>query len=282
MHPSREIGDARDEDDLALLVVASTPERTRQSSFPPETIAEEISDMASKPTSSTGTPQSNTPARAQNVTKFQQISEAELEAHLQVFRYGVFDLTDAIRPSIELEIVPKQGFRHDTYIDPTSKAKVPVVMAAASRERLFDLFIDMIHTLGPVVDVVLETSHYRQSSGHQDFYREHIDMPVLKSILYDFETMLLNDGCTGIAVLNPQRQQEVQFDEHKMVIAYGSPLESFERVLISHDVYIDEQMRFLTEAEHVHSSSDAYYQQFQSLCMRLGMENEHDADGEFA
>lgn len=238
--------------------------------------------MASKPTSSTGNAQANTPARPQNVTKFQQISEEQLEAHLEIFRYGVFELTDAIRPSIELEVVPKQGFRHDMYVDPTSKAKVPVIMASASRERLFDLFIDMVGTLGPVVDVVLETSHYRQSGGHEDFYREHIDMPVLKSILYDFESMLLNDGCTGIAVLNPQRQQEVQFDEHKMIIAYGSPLESYERVLISHDVYCDDEMRFITEAEHVHSSSDALYTQFESLCMRLGMDTEESDGCEFA
>lgn len=239
--------------------------------------------MGSNQSSQTSNVSTNAARGTQTPTKFQQISEDQLEAHMEVFRYGTFDLTDAIRPSIELSILPRQGFRHDTYIDPSSKNKVPVIMAAASRERLFDLFIDMIHTLGPVVDVVLETSHYRNSGGHDDFYREHIDMPVLKSILYDFESMLLNDGCTGIAVLNPQRQQEVQFDEHKMIIAYGSPLESFERVLISHDVYCEDDIRFLTEAEHVHSSSDSLYSQFESLCMRLGMDSDkEDEDAEYA
>ena len=234
--------------------------------------------MGSKPGSQTSSAPTTSSMRAPNVTKFQQVTEDQLEAHMGVFRYGTFDLTDAIRPSIELEILPRQGFRHDVYVDPTSKNKVPVVMAAASGERLFDLFLDMIGTLGPVVDVVLETSHYRPNGGHEDFYREHIDMPVLKSILYDYEHMLLNDGCTGIAVLNPQRQQEVQFDEHKMIIAYGSPLESFERVLISHDVYCEDGLRFLTEAEHVHSSSDALYCEFETLCMRLGMESETAGD----
>ncbi|MEZ6133541.1 MAG: hypothetical protein R3C53_01395 [Pirellulaceae bacterium] len=213
------------------------------------------------------------------LTSFGALTDEQLEAHLQVSCYGVFELTDAIRPSIDLQVVPRQGFRHDTYVDPTSNTKVPVIMASATRERLFDLFIDMIDTLGPVVDVVLETSHYH-TGGHQDFYREHIDLPVLKSILYDFEEMLLNDGCTGIAVLNPKRQQEVQFDEHKMIIAYGSPLEYFERVMIEHDVYVDEDIRFLTEAEHVHTSSDKMYDQFQTLAMRLGMENDEDGDME--
>lgn len=193
---------------------------------------------------------------------------------MQIASYGPFELTDAIRPSVDLKVIPKQGFRHEVYVDPNSDAKVPVVMAAATRRGLFDLFIDMIDTLGPSVDIVLETSHYH-TGGHDDFYREHIDMPVLKSILYDYEEMLLNDGCTGVAVLNPLRQQEVQFDEHKMLIAYGSPLESYERVLIEHDVYEDEGIRFITEAEHVHSSSDEMYKQFQTLCMRLGMEAEN-------
>jgi hypothetical protein len=68
-----------------------------------------------------------------------------------------------------------------------------------------------------------------------------------------------------------------------MIIAYGSPLENFERVLISHDVYCETGLRFLTEAEHVHSSSEALYSEFQTLRMRLGMEAETSGeDAEYA
>jgi hypothetical protein len=213
------------------------------------------------------------------LTTFGSVSDDQLEAHLKIAQYGVFELTEAIRPSIDLQVVPRQGFRHDVYVDSASKIKVPVIMASATRSRLFDLFIDMIDTLGPVVDVVLETSHYHHG-GHEDFYREQIDMPVLKSVLMDFEELLMDDGCTGIAVLNPKRQQEVQFDEHKLIIAYGSPLEPYERTLISHDVYIDDDIRFITEAEHVHTSSEKMFDQFQTLAMRLGMES--DDEGQFA
>ena len=154
-------------------------------------------------------------------------------------------------------------------------------MAAASRERLFDLLIDMLSCLGGTVDVVLETSHYGDTGEHQDLYREHMDLPVLKSTLYDFEEMLLNDGCTGLAVLNLCKQQEIQFDEHKMLICYGSPLEVFERVLIKHDVYPDEGIRFITEAEHVHSSSDSFVRQFGQLQSRLGIDAGSDEDLSF-
>lgn len=206
------------------------------------------------------------------MSSFETLTTDQLEAHMEVAQYGVFELTEAVRPSFDLKVVPKQGFRHDAYVDPKSGSKIPVVMAAASRQRLFDLFIELVDHLGECVDVVLETSHDGDRDGHQDLYREHIDLPVLKSILYDFEEFLLNDGCTGIAVLNPQRKQEVQFDEHKILICYGAPLEKFERTLISGDVYPDEEMNFITEAEHIHSSSDKYAKQFDQLAMRLGME----------
>jgi hypothetical protein len=168
--------------------------------------------------------------------------------------------------------VPKQGYRHDFYLDEESKTKVPVLMAAASREILFDIFMELIEPLGGEIDVVLETSHNREAAGHADLYREHIDMPVLKSTLWDFEDLLMNDGCTGIAVLNPSIPQEVQFDEHKLLIVYGQPLMDYEQVFRRFGVASDSQIKFLTEAEHVHSSNDRYAQQFEDLKTQLGMD----------
>lgn len=212
------------------------------------------------------TPQPATGERS----SFFAVDSDQLERHLARFQYGSFELTEAIRPSYDLKVVPRQGFRQDSYQD-ASGDRIPVVMAAATRPGLFDLFIDMLAPLGEVLDVVLETSH-DGAAEHRDLVREHIDAPVLKSVLYEFEELLLNDGCTGIAVLNPRARREVQLDEHKLVIGYGSPLEQYERVLISHDVYPDESIRFITEAEHVHSSTDDFARQFETLCMRLGID----------
>lgn len=214
------------------------------------------------------------PIKSNQSSSFSSLSGDELEAHMGVFRYGVFDLTDAVRPSYDLQVVPRQGFRHDSYVDPKTNQQVPVVMAAASRERLFDLFLDLLDCLGTEVDVVLETSHHGDTGNHQDFYREHIDLPVLKSILYDFEELLLNDGCCGIAILNPAKQQEIQFDEHKMLLCYGLPLEGYEKVLIEHDVYPDPSIRFISEAEHVHSSTDKFAREFERLQNSLGIDDQ--------
>jgi hypothetical protein len=204
---------------------------------------------------------------------FHSLSDEELQTHMGISSYGVFDLTDAIRPSYDLQIIPRQGFRFDEYVDEIHGTKTPVIMAAATRHLLMDLFLDLIEPLGSVVDVVLETSH-RSRGSHEDLYREHIDMPVLKSILLEFEDLLLNDGCTGIAVINPAKRQEVQLDEHKLLIMYGKPLDPFQSVLINGDVYPDKDIQFITEAEHVHSSSERMYDQFTMLKNRLGIDGD--------
>ena len=215
-------------------------------------------------------------------SSFERLSPEQLESHLAVQRYGEFELTDAVRPSFDLKVVPKQGYRHDVYHDEESGSRMPVIMISASREKLFELFTELVELLGNVVDVVLETSHTCGQAGHTDLYREHMDQPVLMSTLWDYEHLLTNDGCTGIAVLNPQIPQEIQFDEHKLLIVYGQDLTSYERILARHGIACDESLKLITEAEHVHSSSDEFTEQFEELRMRLGMDNsdgDHDAVG---
>lgn len=212
-------------------------------------------------------------AAAVTTSSFESLTQDELETHLGVRRYGSFTLTEAVRPSYDLKVIPTQGYRHDSYMDAETRTELPVLMAAASTENLFEMFIESLEPLGNVVDVVLETSHAREGKGHVDLYREHMDMPVLMSTLWDFEELLTNDGCTGIAVLNPNIPQEVQFDEHKLVIIYGHDLKEHERILESYDVLCSDDMRFITEAEHVHSSSEEYYHKFLELKTRLGMDS---------
>jgi hypothetical protein len=211
---------------------------------------------------------------------FESVTDEQLAAHLKVNQYDAFQMTEAVRPAMDLKIKPSEGYRHDVYVDEESQAKVPVVMAAASREKIFPLFMDLIQRLGSVVDVVLESSHSRGEGGHIDLYRESIDMPVLASVLWDFEDLLVNDGCTGIAVLNPNTPQEIQFEEHKLLIIYGSPLEPYEFKLESNGVTEKQDIKFITEAEHIHSSSDEYAERFFQLRTALGLDGDQDAPRE--
>ena len=194
-----------------------------------------------------------------------------MSAHLRVDRYGDFALTDAIRPAPHLPIVPKEGFRLDVYRDPKARVEVPVLAASVSREKLFDVFLSLLDPLGPTVDVVLETSHHSRSASHRDLLREGIDLPVLASYLCEFEDLLLNDGCTGVAVISTAGPMEVQFDEHKLLVVYAEDLEIFEQVLRQADVRRDDRLKLLTEGEHLHSTDPRFVDEFEQLCCRVGV-----------
>ena len=195
----------------------------------------------------------------------------KLAAHLEVDRYGDFWLTEAIRPSVDLQVVPREGFRLDVYRDVRAGIEVPVLVAAVSRERLFDLFLELLDPLGACVDVVLETSHASEGATHRDLYREQIDLPILKSYCCDFEELLLNDGCTGVAVIGTAGPMEVQFDEHKLLVVYARDLEPFEHIVRQAGVPRDDRMKLITEGEHLHSSEPRHVADFEQFCYRLGV-----------
>ena len=194
-----------------------------------------------------------------------------LSDHLKIDRYGDFLLTDAIRPSLKRQVVPTEGYRLEVYRDTAQRLEVPVLAAAVSRERLFDAFVDLLGELGDVADVVLETSHDGDGRRHRDLLREHIDMPVLLSHLYDFEDLLLHDGCTGIAVMSSTQPMEVQFDEHKLLVVYAEDLAPFERSLGEYDIRRNDQIKLITEGEHLHNTTAQQIEQFDQMCYRLGV-----------
>ena len=195
----------------------------------------------------------------------------KLAEHLRVDRYGAFWLTDAIRPSLDRQVTPRQGFRVQTYRDAHAGFHVPVLAAAISREQLFDVFLDLLDPLGEVVDVVLETSHESDGANHRDLFREQIDLAILKSYCCDFEELLLHDGCTGVAVISNSGPMEVQFDEHKLLVVYAQDLAPFEQIVRSAGLQRDNQMKLITEGEHLHSTEPHHAGQFQQFCCRLGV-----------
>ncbi len=199
------------------------------------------------------------------------MSVDKLAAHLRVNRYGAFRLTEAVRPSLDLQVVPRQGYRVETFRDPKADVRVPVLAAAVSGEALFEAFLDLLGPLGEVVDVVLETSHASDGAGHHDLLREHIDLPVLMSHFCEFEDLLLNDGCTGAAVLSTAAPVEVQFDEHKLLVVYAEDLGPFERALKRLGIRRDDRLKLITEGEHLHRTDPRFAAEFERLANLVGV-----------
>ncbi|OGJ56033.1 hypothetical protein A2635_04995 [Candidatus Peribacteria bacterium RIFCSPHIGHO2_01_FULL_51_9] len=208
-------------------------------------------------------------------SSFAHLSDTEFEQHLAQSRYGDFELTDAIRPASDHSNIPTEGWRADIYQEKTDDPALPVLLAAASREKLFDLFMDLLDPLGDEVDVVLETSHAQKEGdggAHKDLYREEIDLPILCSTLYDYEDLLVNDGCTGIAVFNPRTREEIQFDAHKILMIYAVAREKYEKILAAHGIPHTQDMTLITEGEHIHTSDEEHKEKFDQLCTKLGMD----------
>jgi hypothetical protein len=199
-------------------------------------------------------------------TRPDQIS---LEAHMARSRYGRFTLTEAIRPGWQLDIVPRAGYRHDAYVDPQSGARLPAVVAAVSAEHLFETFLELLEPLGDELDVVLESSH-EDSVGVREFSREGVERLVLESLLWEFDDLLLNDGCTGIAVMHPEQSLEVQLDEHKLLVVYAAARQPFERILRTRGLDRDDRLRLVSQGEHMHTSHARHARQFEQLVNRLG------------
>lgn len=199
------------------------------------------------------------------------MNPASMTEHLLQDHYGDFWLTDAVRPSLDRQVVPRQGYRIETYRDRKAGFQVPVLAAAVSREQLFEVFLELLDPLGDVVDLVLETSHECEGGRHRDLFREAIDLPVLKSHCCDYEELLLHDGCTGLAVLSTESPMEVQFDEHKLLIVYAADVTAFAEVLDRYDIPRNDKLKLITEGEHLHSTNPRYHDEFEQLAYRLGV-----------
>jgi len=111
---------------------------------------------------------------------FKSLSEDQLEAHMGISRYGDFELTKAVRPSYDVRVCPREGYMHTAYHDEESHERIPVLMAAATKEHLknttsksplflwglFCVFDDVISLL------FLPFSSVFLFSGHNDPMRE--------------------------------------------------------------------------------------------------------------
>lgn len=190
--------------------------------------------------------------------------------HLRQKRYGSFVLTDAVRPGPTVPIVPCEGYRISRFRDAETNLCLPVLGAAVSADKLFDVFLDLLEPLGERAHVVLETSHMTGDDYHDDMRRADIDMPVLMSHFCDFEELLLNDGCTGVAIVSATKRIEVQLDEHKLLFVYAKDLKPFRRVMKRYGVARNKELRLIAEAEHLHHSQIRHAEEFQQLATRIG------------
>src|SRR3989344_1555052 len=197
------------------------------------------------------------------------LTEEEISTHCRTKKYGDFTLTGAVAPSYDLVIVPENGFRQKPTVCCCCGCTIPFITISASKEILFDLFLDLVSALNSVVDVViiLYENHNKKSCGRR---RDDIDIATLLSILQEFEENLLGDGCLEVAVAREIPPVEIQLDDHKLIqIWHYQHIPNFIELMTKYGLKEKPEMYFITEAEHVHSSSEDSEKKFYELASRL-------------
>lgn len=220
-------------------------------------------------------------SKAETSKHFPLCLNDDIERHLAIDEYNGFKLTGAIRPGYGLEVIPATGFRFDSYQDPCTNTSIPVIIISASREILFDLFMDLLSATFNALsqaDVVLEIYDNDNAQCHQDFFTEHKDISVLESALYDFEDILLDDGYFGIAIFDRIRPMELQFDSHKLLIIYNFKKIWGRLSLILQKYRITEKpkMKVISQSEHVHISNEKFKERIQQLLLATGIDPDCD------
>lgn len=199
---------------------------------------------------------------------FDNLDDEELRTHLNIAKYDAFLLTDAVRPSYDLTVKPIQGYRRD------DQPEMPTLTASVSGSILLDTFMTLLDNLiehSSSLNVVLMSSHDQQP---REYFAIEVDPIIIKSIIYDFEEVIIHDGCTGIAVYSEDSEQEVQLDEHKLIFVYNC--ETYQPILEQLGINRIDSMKVITEAEHVHSTSEAYCKRFDELLKAFSIDAEDE------
>lgn len=181
-----------------------------------------------------------------------------------------FSFSQAAYPAEEINVGFSNGYRKSVFTDSLTQQDIPMLAITVSKESVFDIFLQLTDILGDTVDVILESSHGSKISKHIDLHREEIDLPILQSYLQEFEEVISNDGCSGVAVMAKGRPMEVQFDEHKVIVVYAQNISDFEKVLLSNKIPRNDAIPLVNDFEHFHSTTDEYENQFNQLTEILG------------
>ena len=129
----------------------------------------------------------------------------------------------AVRPSYDLQVVPCQGYRHDSYRDEQNHSERAGAdgrrLAANSSSRSF---MDLLDPLGFAVDVVLETSHNRAATAATPTCTASTSTcRCSRASSGNTRTCCSTTAAPAWPCSIPAIPQEVQFDEHKLLIVYG-------------------------------------------------------------
>lgn len=192
------------------------------------------------------------------------------------------EMTGAAFPSEKALVKIEPGYKVEVA---KNCYQVPLLITAnVHRSLIMDVLEDLIDQLGNDLEVILETSHDLPVGSYEDLYVPYCLEPlVVKSYLRQYEDLLLNDGGTGIAVLNSSTGFQVQLNEDKKVVVYvvnREDLEKAKMILESYEIPQRPMLVTVGEVEHYRNLDPAYARQFIEFAYNIGAEKEDRGMGD--
>jgi hypothetical protein len=194
-------------------------------------------------------------------------------------RFGTFTLPPAVVVFKIGSKVPVEGYRVQKSLLPNGRCRYQVTVAA-SAEKILDLFDALLMCLGEYCHVVVQDFGIPEAY-EVDYFAFQKDMVIVRSIFYDFEELLLNDGFMGLAVYNEAVPAEVQLTQHKIIQIFALDLKPFRQVLNRYRIEENPELKFLFEDFHLHLEKEDDRIVLQSLKERLGVEFIAKQSGDF-
>ena len=191
--------------------------------------------------------------------------------------FGDFEFPEAVAPRDPYHCHPREGYLCGMHAGKTSE----IYLVAAVTQRKILLLLDELLDCFSSRPCTVALGSRHDPLAPREFWRCHIDAPVLRSTLGEYEDLLLGDGSIDICVMTPRQQssRELQFLRDKHFLMYGTTLRSlvpFERVLRSHGISLDPTLKVLEEDQLIRQSTPEHSRRFEELCTDLGAEEWED------
>ncbi len=213
-------------------------------------------------------------------SSFYGLNDEDIETHLRITRYSSFELTGAVAPSYDVEVKPEAGFQFINYSSSPDAIPAPGILASVSKPDLLDVFQDLLSIPAQngapdaLYDVIIVYS-LRSEEDPDRFIREQIELPELINAVESFSSLLLQDGYLEISVVCRDLDWRLTLDDHKLIFVLNEFLKPSYELLRSYGIPFiqpDADFKTISDAEHLHVSSDELLEEFERLCITLRLE----------
>ncbi len=196
-----------------------------------------------------------------------KITDAMIQEAMNNRSFGDFTLSPAVVFFKDGDMIPSEGYKVEKRVIPAGQTQSRIVVSA-SAEKVLDIFDEFVTLLGDTCSVVIED--FRTDNGnHVDHFAYYKDTFVVKSIMLDFEDLLMNDGFVSLAVWSETTQAEVQLTRHKIIQVFAKDTSRFEHVLADFGIEEDPELRFFFEKFYLLVSTEASDSAVEALMDRL-------------